>query len=392
MRLNLLALGLVTAGLIPPVPAGEPEVPVRRIAPGVDPANLVIHDGRLYASGFHAGRVSSVDLLTGKKLGECPLDAYERATTEGSEGEKAPAKAVHPYAGGCVVRAAGKVFAAQLFSDTLLAIDPGSMRVVRRLPLGDGLLAAAPDGKAVVLARTGKDEFRLVDVATYGHVTVPYPEGGHGVSAVAVSPDGRLVVLGVQRGGQPAGGRAPIERGNCFLAVYDLARKKYVATVYLASSDTESVSEFVGALAFAPDGRALYAGMFQAETGVRMIDTTKWELVGDIRFEPNERNKYFRYTNPLGLAFSHGLLYVANRENQEAVVVEPGAREPLARLRFAGGKHEIHRAVADGDRIYLADQEAVYELDGWSLARRLARPAEGGGRPPPDLMLKVKPE
>jgi DNA-binding beta-propeller fold protein YncE len=164
-----------------------------------------------------------------------------------------------------------------------------------------------------------------------------------------------------------------------------------VAKLYLASSTTESVSEFVDALAYSPDGKTLYAGMFQAETGVRVIDATKWELLADIRFEPNERNQYFKHTNPLGLAFSHGLLYVANRENQEVVVVDPGTRKPLARLQFPDGKHEFHRVLTEGDRVYLADQEAAYELDGWTLSRRLSRPAEKE-RPPVELVLKVRAE
>lgn len=178
-------------------PAAETEVVVRKVSLDVDPANLLVRDRKLYASGFHAGRVSALDLATGKKTGETQLDAYERFTKHEVGGERFTTRDVHHYCGGTIVHAADKLFVEQGFSDTLLVIDPGSMRVVKRLPLGDGLLAATPDGKTIVCARTGKDEFRLVDAETYRHKTVPYPEGGHGVSAVVVSPDGRFLVLGV---------------------------------------------------------------------------------------------------------------------------------------------------------------------------------------------------
>ena len=249
---------------------------------------------------------------------------------------------INHYCGGSIARAAGKLFVGQGFSDLILVIDPDTMRVIKRLPLGDGLLAAAPDGRTVVCARSGKDEFHLIDAATYKHTTVPYPEGGTGISAVVVSPDGRFVVLGIQRGGQPPGAKAVIDKGNSFLAAYDLARKTYAATLYMASSDTRSVSEFVHALTYSPDGGTLYAGMFQAATGVRVIDPVRWKTLGDIRFGPNARNNRFPYTDPLGLAFYRGRLFVANRGNQEVVVIDPVAREPVARLRFAGGKHDFH--------------------------------------------------
>ena len=382
--------GLHRSAAHPPAP--EREVAVRKVRPGVDPAHLVVHDGRLYTSGFQAGRVTALDLLTGKKLGVAQLHGYERVAAEEADGEKVPARVINRYCGRSIARAAGKLFVEQGFSDLILVIDPDSMRVIKRLPLGDGLLAAAPDGRTVVCARSGKDEFHLIDAATYKHTTVPYPEGGTGISAVAVSPDGRFVVLGIQRGGQPPGAKAVIDKGNSFLAVYDLARETYAATLYMASSDARSVSEFVHALTYSPDGGMLYAGMFQAATGVRVIDPLRWQIVGDIRFEPNGRNKHFPYTDPLGLVFSRGWLFVANRGNQEVVVIDPVAREPVAWLRFAGGKHDFHRVLTQGDRVYLADQEAVYELNGWALARRLASHGEKDGHPPLEFVLKVRHE
>jgi DNA-binding beta-propeller fold protein YncE len=388
----LLAVGAAFAGPRPSaaLPPGLPEVEVRPVRTGTDPAYLAIRDGKLYISGFHAGRVSALDLMTGEPLGEVLLDGYERVIEEEADGKTLRTRVVEPYNGGQIVHASGRLFVEQVFSDSLLVIDPDSMRVVRRLPLGgEGALAATPDGKTIVHALNLKGEFHLIDAEAYTHTAVAYPEGGRGVGAVVVSPDGRSVVLGLQRGGQPPGGKPVIRGGNTFLAVYDLAGERYTATLYLASSDTHSVSEFAWALAYSPDGRTLYAGMFQATTGVRVIDPAGWEVTGDIRFEPNARNEHFAHTNPLGLAFCRGWLFVANRENQEVVVIDPGTRRPAARLRFADGTHHFRHVLSEGDRAYLADQDAVYELDAVPLARRLAARAGRGDGPPLELVLRA---
>jgi outer membrane protein assembly factor BamB len=369
------------------------EVPVREIVPRADPYGVVIHDGKLYASGFRTGRISASDLLTGKKLGETLLDGYERFSEEEVGGKKVVVRSINKCCGGNIVHARGRLFAKQVFSDTLLVIDPESMRVIKRLPdCGSGALAVTPDGKTVVVAQNDKDEFHLIDAETYKRTTVPYYKGSKGTSAAAVSPDGRFLVLGHSRGGQPPGAKQEIENGNGFLTVYDLTEKKHVATVYLASSDTDSVSESAARLLFSPDGRTLYAGMFQATTGVRVIDTEKWKIVGDIRFAPNAWNEYFEWVNPFGLAFHRGWLYVGNRENEEVVIVDPKTREPVARLRFADPGHAFHKILTEGDRVYLVDQSAVYELDGWALTRRLNAWAETPGRAPLRLTLTIRKE
>ena len=48
--------------------------------------------------------------------------------------------------------------------------------------------------------------------------------------------------------------------------------------------------------------------------------------------------------------------------------------------------------LTEEDRVYLADQEAVYELNGWVLARRLASHGEKDGQPPLEFVLKVRHE
>lgn len=381
------SISILPAHADPPVLLSTSEVPVREIRPPHDPANILVHDDNLYVSGFKAGRVSALNLLNGKSSGQVTLDGYEQPAIPATAGLKPHPAGVHPFCGGPLVWAAGKVFAEQTGSDTLLAIDPASMRVIRRIPAGgEGALVVAPDGTFLVYASNRKNEFRLIDSRSYRSTTVPYPADGRGCLAATVSPDGRFVLLGLQRGGQPPNG-APIAGGNSFLAVYDRREKKYVATVYLAESATESVSEFVAALTYSPDGTALYAGMFQSKAGVRVIDPKTWSIVGDIRFARNARNKHFEYTNPLGLRFYRDRLFVANRENQEVVVIDPTTRKAAAILRFPQDGHEFRQVAVAGDRVYLADQSSVYELDGWALARRLAVRPEAEARTALELTL-----
>src|ERR1700761_89321 len=64
----LLAVAIALVNLSPVV--GQPlkpavtEIAVYALQPGVDPAHLAIHDGKLYSSGFRAGCVSAMDLLS----------------------------------------------------------------------------------------------------------------------------------------------------------------------------------------------------------------------------------------------------------------------------------------------------------------------------------------
>ncbi|WP_157369762.1 YncE family protein [Zavarzinella formosa] len=393
-----------------PVPPTS-EVAVREVRLGNGPSHLAVRDGTLFVSGFHSGRVSAHDLLSGKALRETLLDAYE-VPADPKAG--LPARKAHECAGGPLVSAADRLFVAQTFSEFVLVMDPATLRVVKRLPLGgEGAMAVAPDGSFVVFASNKKDEFHLIDPKTYHHTTVAYPPGGRGIGAVAVSPDGRFVTLGIQRGWTPPDGpidfskatRKPKEHadgrsklvGQSFLAVYDIRVRRYVATVNLAEpvsaerpDEADSGSPF--ALAFNRDGNKVYAGMFQSKSGVRVIDTTGWRLSGDIRFAPNADNTR-EWTNPIRLAVYRDWLFVANRENDEAIVVDTRSDKPGDRLRYEGGGDGFTGFAVEADRIYLAGGrgQSVRELDGWSLARRLASRPGGDSGPPLELTLTVAP-
>lgn len=380
-----LVAGLAAVSADPPGPDSG-RIAVRLLRPADDPYRLLLHDGTLFVSGFRSGRVSALDLLTGQTLRHTTLDAYEAFTRDGKP------RQVRPYCGGPLALAAGKLFVEQMASDTLLVVDPPTMRVVKRLPLGhEGELAAAPDGSFVVYASNRQPEFHLINPTTYEHTTVAYPSGGRGIGAVVVAPDGRSVVLGIQRGGTHPSGKV-LGGGNSFLAVYDLEEKKYTATVYLAEQVSEATSDdgYAAALRFAPDGKTLYAGMFQSQAGVRLIDPATWMIRDDIRFRPNARNRYFAWTNPMSLVFYRGWLMVANRENQEVVIVNPATRRSVARLRFPEEGHAFRHVATEGDRLYLADEASVYELDAWGLARRLAIRPQKESEPPLELSLVAK--
>jgi len=60
------------------------------------------------------------------------------------------------------------------------------------------------------------------------------------------------------------------------------------------------------------------------------------------------RNKAYPRTDPPGRAFHRVWLFAANRGNEEVVVIDPVARKPVARPRFADGRRDFHRVVTEG--------------------------------------------
>ena len=391
-----IILGLFVLSDDGPLKRLVPEIPVRMIAASHSAQDLCVSDGKLYASSFYTGRVSALDLFTGKQVGELVLDAYESVNEAEIDNKKVRTRDVHSYAGGPVAFASGRLFVDQVFSDSLLVVDPPTMRVIKRLPLGgEGNLAATPDGKTVVYTSNRTHEFHLIDPETYRHTSVAFPDASPLAGSLIVSPDGRFVLIGFQAGAKPSVGAAEVAGANPFLAAYDLREKKYAAMVSLPEPEIEGTKDPACpfGLAASPDGRRVYVGMFQSRSGVRVIDATRWKVKDDIRFTPNSRAGDWKWTNPLGMAFYRNWLFIANRENEEVVIVDPKPLWIIARLRFINTKgHAFRHILVEGDRIYLSDTSAVYELDGWSLARRLAAHEEKPSSTPLELALTLQKE
>jgi sugar lactone lactonase YvrE len=358
------------------------------------PHDLLLDRGRLYVSCFHGAHLSVVETRSRRTAQRVHLDAYESVTGPGADGRGAARREVHLCPPGDLIATEGKLFVGQVFSDSLVVFDPATMWVIKRLPIaGEGYFAASPDGKAVYFASNAKGEFYVIDTDSYRFRAVPYPAGGRGIGAVAVSPDGKRLYLGIQRSGTAPDGKARAG-GNCFLAAYDLESQRYAGTVYLAQllPSGESDDGIPRKLLFSADGRRLYAGMAQSLAGLYVIDPAALKVERNIFFAPNGKNKSFAWADPVGLATYRGWLLVANRNNRELVVLDGSSYRALARLSFADEGRGVGAVVVGGDRIYLGDQgsQAVYELSGRELRRALrGAGAAGGGGKPLEVVLRV---
>jgi DNA-binding beta-propeller fold protein YncE len=372
-----------------PVPADSPDqqvfLPVRPIPVDGSPSRLVLDQDKLYVGCFHGENLTVCDIRSHRPIQKLHLDAYESLAGPSPNGEGvARRRTVHLCPPGDLVAANGKLFVGQVFSEFVVVFDLATMWVVKRIPVGgEGELAASADGKKVYFASNQKHEFYVIDTETYEVETVPYPAGGRGIGGVAVSPDQKRLYLGIQRGGQAPDGKEH-GGGNSFLAVYDLDARRYAGTVYLAQTDTPGTSDdsTPDAVAFSPDGRQVYVGMFQSLAGIYVIDAVSLKVVRNIAFPANARNS-FPWVNPVGLAVYRGWLLSANRSNHEVMVLDGSSFRVLARLTFAEAKHCVTRIVVTEDRIYLSDQDAgcVYELDGRKLAKRLQGASPDADKP-----------
>jgi outer membrane protein assembly factor BamB len=397
--------------ILPLIPLGAALTPVRAgdlVEPGVTlavreiklngaPSELLLDQGKLYVSSFRGANLSVIDLASRRRLHELHLDAYESVTEVVGVMELVPKKRhVLLYPPGDLVAANGKLFVGQIFSDFLVVFDLATMWVVKRIPIeGEGNFAAAPDGKTVYFASNKKNEFYAIDTETYRFRTVRYPEGGRGIGSIALSPDGKRLYLGIQRGGRAPDGREHAG-GNCFLAVYDLTKRRYAGTLYLAQilQAGESDDGVPDKLLFSSDGRKLYAGMFQSLAGIYVIDPEKLRIERNIAFSTNPRNRYFNWVDPIGLATYQTWLLAANRNNRELVVLDGTSYKLLARMSFAEENRGIAKVVVAGDRIYFGDGfediRAVYELNGRGLARALrAARVDAKADNPLEITLRV---
>jgi DNA-binding beta-propeller fold protein YncE len=361
---------LLLAGLAFGAEPAPVTLPARVLSLPTDPAHLLVDGKRLYVSGFHSGKLVRISARGKKAANELLLDAFENYRTDPEQGE---VREVRRAAGGDLVLADGKIFVGQVFQGTLLVVDRETFTPVKRLPLGgEGRLATGKDGRTVFFASNLKDEFYIIDTRTYEHRTVAYPPGGRGIGCLAVSPDGRRLYLGIQRGGRRRDG-GQLSGGNCFLAVYDLVQQGYAGTVFLAQKRADGGGDdgLPTSLAFSPDGDRLYIGTFQSEAGVLVVDTHKLELVGNIPFRSN-RQALVPWVDPLSVAVYDRWLLVAVRRNQEVAVVDLARHQLAARITHSEPVGLEHVVVRDGHIYLFAGSSVISVVKGADLSRLLA--------------------
>ena len=300
----------------------EPDAPPVHVFPDrYLPSHLLEHDGRLFVSNWGTPQKGNIAIINPQERsveGIIELDRYERLRlADGS-------RTVLQHPPGNIACADGKLFVGQIFSEFILAIDIETQSIIKRIPIpggGEGAIAASPDGRSIYFASNKVPSLFIIDSATYRYSTVDYPRGGRGSLCVLPHPRKPLVYIGIQRGGTHRGVSYP--GGNSFLAVFDLAQNRYLGTLYLAevmcgrSDDAAPIC-----LTFDNDQACLFIGMFQSLRGICRVDEFGREVLEDLRFSPNSRNKHFRWVDPLSQALSLNKLLSVNRNNRELVMLD----------------------------------------------------------------------
>jgi WD40 repeat protein/DNA-binding SARP family transcriptional activator len=157
-------------------------------------------------------------------------------------------------------------------AETTYSIDPKTLRVLRRYPIGAYTTGISPDGSALALG----DEDGSVQLLDLGSGRVRRLSERHDapVSTEAFSPDGRTLATGDEGG---------------TVMVWDLERGRAIETL-------EGHTAGVYGSAFSPDGRTLYTAGNDSSVIV-------WDVAGDRR---------------LGREFSTGIVQSACRAGGEA--------------------------------------------------------------------------
>lgn len=320
------------------------------------PNHLLEYDGRLFVSNWgavHGGNITIINPVAQVVEGIIQLDMYERRMpTDGR-------RAVQQYSPGNVACADGKLFVGQTFSDFVLVIDIETQSIIRRIPIpggGEGAIAASPDERHVYFASKKISSLFIIDSATYGYSSIDYPASGHGSLCVLPHPSKPLLYIGIQRGGTHHG--VGYRGGNSFLAVYDLAQCRYVGNLYLAEVAKESSDDSIPiCLTFDDSDSCLFVGMFQSLRGICRVDELGSEVLHDLRFQPNFRNKHFPWVDPLSQALYRDRLLSVNRNNRELVVLDKRTGRVEHSVYLGEAPNGPHSVVVNGDTAIISYPE-----------------------------------
>jgi WD40 repeat protein len=174
--------------------------------------------------------------------------------------------------------------------DATYAIDPETLSIVRRYPVGADSAAISPDGGTLAV-ETMDGRLRLLDMDSGRMRTLAGRANPDSDVVGAFSPDGRTLATW---GGT---GRS---------AIWDVRKGVEIEVL-------EGHAEFPAGQAFSPDGRTLYTASFDGSAIV-------WDVAGDRR---------------LGRSFKTGLVGIPEEEWPPGVAVSPDGRT-LAVARLDG--------------------------------------------------------
>ena len=300
----------------------EPDAPPIHMFPnGYQPYHLLMHEGRMFVGNGgapQAGNIAVVDPATRAIESIIDLDKYEAGcTTDGQ-------RVIRQHPPGNMACANGKLFVGQVFSAVVLVIDIDTQSIIKRITLpggGEGSISASRDGRHVYFASNRVNSLFVIDSATYAYEMIDYPQGGRGSGCILPHPSKPLLYIGIPRGGNFGGISYP--GGNSFLAIYDLARHRYVSNLYLAEVATNRSDDSIPVcLTYDEEQTCLFVGMFQSQRGICRIDELGQQILDNFRFAPNDKNSIFRWVDPLSQTIYHDRLLSVNRNNRELAVLD----------------------------------------------------------------------
>jgi YVTN family beta-propeller protein len=234
----------------------------------------------------------------------------------------------------------GRIYVNENFGMFVLS---ASHQVLFSVPSGGpGRMAVAPGDRTAYVGEQSNDVVKVVDLV--GRQTVDTIAVGDGPGAIAVSPDGRRVVV----------------MNRQTVSVLDAAAGSEVARL--------NAGGVPGEVALTSDGKRAYFTFFdRAALGV--VDLSRNEIVGEIALEGSEA---------AGLAFSPDgtRLYVANTTS--LVEIDP-KRNLILRSLAVGAQTSVVAISPDGRYAYVGALEAnvfvpglaVVDLPAWRVVGRI---------------------
>lgn len=289
------------------------------------PHGLLLAGDTLITANWRDGSISLVDPARKVITRTLELDKYEALSPRDGS------RVIRTYHPGSLALADGRLFVGQVFSEVLLVIDLATQAIIKRIPVpggGEGQLAVSVDEKSIYFASNKSNQFFIIDSATYALEAVPYPPGGRGCMSLLRHPSNPLLYIGVQRGGRIAGRAYP--HANCYVAIYDLAQRRYVADVQLAEIIDGTTDDATPAcLTYDDIYNRVYVGMFQSRRGICVLDADSGQWIQDIRFERTPSNTSpFPWVDSLCQATAGPLLLSVNRHNHELVSLDRESLQP----------------------------------------------------------------
>jgi hypothetical protein len=337
-------------------------LPIYTFPNGDCPQHIISYLDRVFVANWQTGNIAIVDPNTKSIESIIQLDKYEVRSNPGS------GRVIGQYPPGDMACADGKVFVGQVFSEFVLAIDIDTQSIVKRIIVpggGEGAIAASQDGGYIYFASNRANRLFIIDTATYEYQEVDYPTGGRGSMCVLPHPSKPLLYVGIQRGGS-LNGRSYVG-GNCFLATYDLAERRYIGNLYLAQIENERSDDSAPCcLTYDDEDGCLFVGMFQSQRGICRIDEYGNKILANFRFAPNANNRHFPWVDPLSQALHRDKLLSVNRNNCELVMLDKRSGR-IESAAFLGDAPNGPQAVVVIDDVAIISYPARHGLIFYNL-------------------------